>query len=165
MEHSPGPPAPEPPPTHTHTHSLTRHPRKHEVCATLRAPAAQMCSGGCCFAAEIALLSISTERKARGRRGKSSRRKKARAVRGTAQERKRPKSLALPRRRGAPAGRSAGSLPRLLPQLGLGGLLVSRFAFLPLFLSVFSACRGEPRYQSAHPPSSSFQQRLRVPES
>lgn len=74
--------------THSHTHTHTPPTETQKVCATLPAPRAQICSGGCCFSAVIALLSISTERKARGRKVKSRRRKKAWSVAGNSAEEK-----------------------------------------------------------------------------
>jgi len=134
----------------THTHSLThtRHPQKYKKSlATLRAPGAQICSGGCCFSAVITLLSISTERKARGRKVKSRRRKKAWSVEGNNAEEKAEAQISGTSKtsRGLRTGDKQAPFPLVVPQLDLGGLLVSRFAFLLLFLSVFSACRGEPR--------------------
>lgn len=129
--------------THTHTHTPPTEIQK--VCATLRAPGAQICSGGCCFSAVITLLSISTERKARGRKVKSRRRKKAWSVEGNNAEEKAQISGTSKTARGLRTGNKQAPFTLVVPQLDLGGLLVSRFAFLPLFLSVFSACRGEPR--------------------
>lgn len=144
----PGKPIPPPtPPPHTLTHSHTHTPPTEiqKVCATLRAPGAQICSGGCCFSAVITLLSISTERKARGRKVKSRRRKKAWSVEGNNAEEKAQISGTSKTARGLRTGNKQAPFTLVVPQLDLGGLLVSRFAFLPLFLSVFSACRGEPR--------------------
>lgn len=133
--------------THTHslTHTHTPPTEIQKVCATLRAPGAQICSGGCCFSAVITLLSISTERKARGRKVKSRRRKKAWSVEGNNAEEKAQISGTSKTARGLRTGNKQAPFTLVVPQLDLGGLLVSRFAFLPLFLSVFSACRGEPR--------------------
>lgn len=133
--------------THTHSHTHTPPTEIQKVCATLRAPGAQICSGGCCFSAVITLLSISTERKARGRKVKSRRRKKAWSVEGNNAEEKEKAQISGTSKtaRGLRTGDKQAPFPRVVPRLDLGGLLVSRVAFLPLFLSVFSACRGEPR--------------------
>lgn len=142
----PGKPIPPPtPPPHTlNTHTPPTEIQK--VCATLRAPGAQICSGGCCFSAVITLLSISTEKKARGRKLKS-RRKKAWSVEGYNAEEKEKAQISGTSKtaRGLQTGNKQAPFPLVVPQLDLGGLLVSGFAFLPLFLSVFSVCRGEPR--------------------
>lgn len=143
----PIPPPTPPPHTLTHTHTHTPPTEIQKVCATLREPGAQICSGGCCFSAVITLLSISTERKARGRKVKSRRRKKAWSVEGNNAEEKEKAQISGTSKtaRGLRTGDKQAPFPLVVPQLDLGGLLVSRFAFLPLFLSDFSACRGEPR--------------------
>lgn len=84
-----------------------------------------MCSGGCCFSAVITLLSISTERKARGRKVKSRRRKKAWSVEGNNAEEKEKAQISGTSKtaRGLRTGNKQAPFPLVVPQLDLGGLL------------------------------------------
>lgn len=113
MEHSPSHPAPRAP-SHTHTHTLTHSHATHGN--TKSVPRSEHPGLKCALAAAASLQkSPSCPYPPRGRRGGGEEKQQEEESSGCARERRRkgkgPNLWHFPSGAGAPAGRSAGSLP------------------------------------------------------